>query len=77
MFEEIKEMFGVNQTTVAEHYGVKESEFQEIIKEILIDLIKEDNKTFTIDKHFGDLDGEQRVKVFAFSRAMEMRMKIE
>lgn len=62
---------GQKDTTINEHYGVKDKEYTEMSKEILIDMIKEGNFNTVIDKHFSKLkDPKDRVKVVCYAEAL-------
>lgn len=63
-------------TTIFEHYGVKEEEFQKWIQEILIDLIRHPSYNDSLDKWFKELSGEGRVKVFCFCEAIIRHKKL-
>lgn len=78
VFKEVmSKMSGQNpMPTVPAHYGVTNEQYDKIMKEILCDMIKNNEKTATIDKFFPRLSAEDRVKVLAYSEALNKLKKI-
>lgn len=64
----ISSLFG-KDTTMAQHYGMKEKEFDNMVNDMTCDFIKSETKNDVLDKNFKEFNGEQRLKVFAFALA--------
>jgi len=62
---------GEDRTTMAEHYGVKEEEFEQNIKDMLCSLIQKEHYNETIDEFFPNLSAEDRLKVYSFAVAFK------
>ena len=74
---EIMERIGNKRTTIAQHYGLKEEEYRQMMKDILCDFIQSDSISKVVDKHFKDVSAETRAKIIAFASASSKFEDIE
>jgi len=74
--EAMAKMQGNQQPTVPAHYGVTDSQYDKMMKEILCDMIMNNEKSTTLDKFFSKLSAEDRVKVLAYSEAQHKLKKL-
>jgi|WetSurMetagenome_2_1015567.scaffolds.fasta_scaffold496099_2 hypothetical protein len=58
-----------SRTTIAAHYGLKESEFEQIFKNIICDFVQMSSKSEVTDKNFPKLMPEEKARVLAFGLA--------
>jgi len=63
--------------TIFGHYGVKRETFERGWRQILADMLTCDSRSEVLDKHFPTLDGEGRVKVLAFAKALSKLDKVD
>jgi len=66
-----------DRTTFAEHYGMKEQEYDILVKQMMCDLIMHDDITVVLDKWFSECTPEQKCKVSAFFAARIVIDKVE
>jgi len=74
---EMMEMLGGKRTTIAEHYGVNEKDYDSWVRDMLCELIKNPDKSCVVDKCFPKLCAEDRAKVFAMANALQLRQDVE
>lgn len=55
--------------TINAHYGIKDEQWNDWAYEMLRDIMKKDNVSEVLDKHFKNLTAEDRCKIQAYLQA--------
>ncbi len=69
---DIKNLFGEDPNrpnNIAHHYAMKEEDYDKLVRDFMIDMLKFNRKEELLDKHFPKFSGEQRLKVLAYHTA--------
>lgn len=66
-----------NRSTIPGHYGFKSEEYDAMVMDILKDVYMLDKRTDVVDKHFPNLNNEDRMKVIAHATARMMAIAIQ
>ena len=59
-----------SESSISEHYGVKNEDYDKLVMNMHIEFLKTDNTTKVVDKYFSELNAEQRASIVAFSVAL-------